>query len=258
MTHTTSYDDYVQDRTFMRDYLDYQARYRIQVRESDRVIIERVRTISDAWKGTRPPTILDLGCSTGNLLRHLLRAVEGPTFVGADLSEAALDECRKDPALSGATFRNMDIVKLDGGALYDVIIVNAVLYMMNDDEFEKSLEGLARALTSGGEIILFDFFHDNAQHLAIRERSASHPNGLMLHFRPIREVEPLLEKAGFSEIRFEPFEIPIDLERGATFGSNQSGFEDLNSYTIRSEEGRRLLFRGALYQPWCHLFARKG
>ena len=259
MTDSTSYDDYVQDHTFMRDYLDYQARYSSQVRESDRVIIERVHKIRGdrLGRGGGEPVILDLGCSTGNLLRHLLQAIGGGTFIGADLSEAALDECRKDPALATATFQNMDIVKLDAESSFDVIIVNAVLYMMSDDEFEKSLRGLARALTPSGEIIVFDFFHDYTQDLAIKERSASHPDGLMLHFRPMRQVGPLLEREGFSDVRFEPFEIPIDLERGQTFGSNQSGFEDLNSYTIRTDEGRRLLFRGALYQPWCHLFARK-
>ena len=64
-------------------------------------------------------------------------------------------------------------------------------------------------------------------------------------------------ESGFDDVQFAPFEIPIDLPRGRTVGDNESGFEDLNSYTVRSEAGDRLLFRGTLFQPWCHLIARK-
>ena len=38
---------------------------------------------------------------------------------------------------------------------------------------------------------------------------------------------------------------------------NMSLFSELNSYTIKSENGERLVFRGSLYQPWCHICARR-
>jgi hypothetical protein len=50
----------------------------------------------------------------------------------------------------------------------------------------------------------------------------------------------------------------MDLARGSVYKDGESGFEDLNSYTVKTETGDRLLFRGALYQPWCHMIAHKG
>ena len=59
-----------------------------------------------------------------------------------------------------------------------------------------------------------------------------------------------LMNAGFSDIQFYPFEIPIDLPE-------PNAASDLTTYTRRTEIGSRLQFRGSLYQPWCHLTARK-
>jgi hypothetical protein len=79
----------------------------------------------------------------------------------------------------------------------------------------------------------------------------------MLHLRPQANTTRILEDCGFSAIRYTPFSIPIDLAPGQTAAGNREGFEDLNSYTVKVESGDRLLFRGTLFQPWCHLVARK-
>jgi hypothetical protein len=47
----------------------YQKRYRDSIRESDKVLIELIRSVI----GGRSASLLDVGCSTGNLLRHVKR-----------------------------------------------------------------------------------------------------------------------------------------------------------------------------------------
>lgn len=253
-----NYDDYVRDESFIREYLEYQQRYSDEPRESDKVILRHVaEAVADLRQRGIDPIVVDVGCSTGNLLVHLRRALPDVRLAGGEYSEESLTACRGNPMLVGVDLEHMDITDLRAPARFDVAIVNAVLYLMDETQFRRSIDSLARVLHPLGSLIVFDFFHPYQQELSIIETSRSHPDGLPLSFRPMAKVQQVLEGAGFSEVRFEPFEIPIDLQPGTTFGPNASGFEDLNSYTTRAKDGRRLLFRGALYQPWCHLVARR-
>jgi SAM-dependent methyltransferase len=240
-----TYRDYVADEEFISGYSDYQRRYATRIRESDRVLIDLVR---DATRG-EPATLLDIGCSTGNLLRHLKRLAPGLELVGGDLTPRVLEECRHDPELAGISFEELDILALPG-ARYDVVVANAVLYLLRDGEYAEAAASVAGSLRPGGAFLAFDFFHPFEQELAIREVSRTHPEGLTLHFRPYARARAVLEGAGFGEIEFSPFQIPIDLERPQDDG-------EIDSYTVRGGGGERLLFRGTLFQPWCHLAARK-
>lgn len=254
-----NYEEYVRDETFMADYLAYQERYAAEPRESDRVLVSLVgEAVAAVRSRGREPLVIDIGCSTGNLLRHLRAALPDVELAGGEYSPESLEVCRVDPALAGMAFEEMDVVALGREGAFDVAVVNAVLYLLDRQQFAAAIAGLGAALREGGSLVVFDFFHPFPQDLAIVETSRSHPDGLPLHFRPMRDVEALLLDAGFAEVRFEPFEIPIDLAPGTTFGENASGFEDLNSYTVPTVDGRRLLFRGSLFQPWCHLVARRG
>jgi hypothetical protein len=131
-----------------------------------------------------------------------------------------------------------------------VITVNAVLYMMTDAQFGHSLRSLAGALAPGGTMIAFDFFHPFDQDLTIMEVSKTHPNGLRLRFRPIARATAALRAAGFDNAVFRPFTLPIDLPR-------RDDPSELVTYTVPAADGRRLPFRGTLFQPWCHLSAEK-
>ena len=88
------------------------------------------------------------------------------------------------------------------------------------------------------------------QDVVINETSLGHPEGINLHFRPIKKVAEELSSAGFSNSSFHPFEMPIDLEKPAPD-------EEVISYTVTSQESERMTFRGVIFQPWCHVIATK-
>lgn len=244
------YREYVADGEFAAGYTDYQRRYAAEPRESDRVLIGHVAAaLAGRPDGAPPPRILDIGCSTGNLLRHLHRALPGAVFQGGELMPEALEACRTAPDLDGMTFAEMDLLDLGPGA-FDVVVINAVLYLLGDDDLRRALRSVAGALAPGGTLVAFDLFHPFDQHLTIREASATHPDGLVLHFRPYALLGEACAAAGLEPPAIHPFAIPIDLPR-------PERDDEIISYTVPTAAGERLLFRGALAQPWCHVTARR-
>jgi SAM-dependent methyltransferase len=248
MSKTFSYQSYIKDEKFLDAYNAYQARYATQIRESDKKIISIVKdVIASAGQRSR---VLDIGCSTGNLLLHMKGMIgDRAELVGGDLAESSLEICRKNDALSGVRFERLDILKLPV-ASYDVITANCVLYMMSDDQYTEALASIQSALRPGGSVLIYDFAHTFPQEIEIIEKTASHPEGLRLCFRSQKVIADAFRRAGFSSWDFWPFELPIDLPK-------IEHKEDIITYTRKDEHGARMAFRGTLYQPWCHMMARK-
>ena len=131
MSEKFSYQDYVTDKKFLAEYNSYQNRYKQDIRESDKVVISLVRDlISKRGNTDQRLTLLDVGCSTGNLLLHLKKMLPDLTYMGTDLAESSLEECRANPDLSGVEFQIADLLSLSCGK-FDFVTVNAVLYMLS-------------------------------------------------------------------------------------------------------------------------------
>jgi SAM-dependent methyltransferase len=249
MNETFTYHEYVTDEKFLAEYNAYQAKYAKQVRESDKVLIGLIRDVVEKRGNIgRPLRLLDVGCSTGNLLLHLKRLIPSLSLTGGDLAESSLEECRANPELIGIDFKIADMLNLAADS-FDMITVNAVLYMMEEPQFEQSLRSINNALSSGGSMFVFDFFHPFEQYLSILERSRSHPNGLRLTFRSMHRVNEQLKEAGFCIPTYRPFTLPIDLPLMSD--------GELVTYTVSTTDERRLPFRGTLFQPWCHMVTLK-
>ncbi len=96
--------------------------------------------------------ILDAGCGTGGLMRHLIAA--GYTQVeGFDLSEDALDLATS----SGLTVKRLDL----GGAgdayegrTFDIVISNEVLYYLPKPSWLPTLTGLAGLVAEDGLLVM--------------------------------------------------------------------------------------------------------
>lgn len=253
MANVDLYDVYPHNQSHMKDYVAYQKRYRDNIRESDRVVLDIIAaTIGpNSARAARPAELLDIGCSTGNLLRHIKRAFPSLALSGGDLSAMQLELCRKDPELDGITFLRADLKALPSNRRYDLIVANAILYGFDATTFAECIRSVGGALKAGGSLIAFDYFHPWKQEVAIIEKTGDFPDGHPLHFRSYRGTEALLRQNGFERIQFRPFSIPIDLPRPAY------DTDYVETYTVPTAAGERLLFRGAIGQPWCHLVASK-
>ena len=217
--------------------LAYQTRmYREEPKEADKVLLGFLSGL----KGK----LLDIGCYNGNLLKHIRVRYPGFTLTGGDLSPVRIDACKSDSDLIGIDFDVMDIMELPRNS-YDVIVANAVLYAIPD--FRGALKSVADALTASGTFIAFDFFHAFNQEITVIEESEELPEGHTIRMRSQSKARLILESLGM-DVTFNPFSIGIDLpiDTGNV----------IRTHTVQTEAGR-LQFRGAIFQPWCHLVSTK-
>lgn len=259
MSEETTASDYLPKDyldSFTKKYNAYQERYAEEPRESDKILISIIEEVA-ASNGGGHLSLLDIGCSTGNLLFHIKRALPHLDLMGGDLAVKAIEQCRANPRLEGIKFEVIDIFDIKGEAELDIIVANAVSVYFSNEDYERAIESISRALKPGGWFLAFEWLHPFNQDIQIIEKSNSHPDGLKFHFRPYAVVEQIMRRHDFRSVEFRPFQIPIDLGKNRTYSDNKDGFEDLNTYTLKTENGQRLLFRGTLYQPWCHLLGQK-
>lgn len=243
MTDAPGYSSYSNDERHMARYRDYQARYASQIRESDRVLIEWLQESLPSGSAD----LLDVGCSTGNLLIHLRHQLPELRLSGIDLSAQTIAANAADPDLSEIRFETADIVREEIEGAFDVITCNAIFFSLDDAELSAALGNLRKALRPGGRLFAFDWFHaHDDQQLTIVERSREFPGGLRITARPENQVRALMDAAGFGSVEFRPFAMPFDLARPADPS-------DVTTYTVQAADADRLAFRGALYQPWCHM-----
>lgn len=235
---------YPNDVPYMEYYSRLQERYFKNARMSDLVLASLVdRACANMPKNAK---VLDIGCSTGAFLYHLRDAFPDLQMQGGDLSESIIENCRTDPRLAGIDFQVMDICNLpQDSESVDIVICNAILYGFSNRLFSSALANIARVLKKGGVFLAFDFFHPYHQELEIIEYSGPFPQGHPMHMRSFSAVTRALNDAGLGKAEFMPFDLPIDLP--------DQGYESNHTRTVAAMDGKRLQFRGTLFQPWCHL-----
>jgi SAM-dependent methyltransferase len=227
-------------------YIDYQKKYRQTMRESDKVTISLIQDNLPRGEGLR---LLDIGCHNGNLLYHLKQAMPQLQLIGGDLFQGVIDQCRADQDLIGIDFHVMDVTDLACTPV-DIIVASAVLFRFDEQQHSNIWRRFFEILRPGGLVITFDLYNPFRQNIKIVEETDMHRGGLILNFWSQHLVRAQLQKIGFEDIRFQMFEIPIDLEL-------QDSTDPLPTHTRQTSDGKRLQFRGALFQPWCHLVTRK-
>jgi SAM-dependent methyltransferase len=248
---TPYYKKHLLDGDRMETYLDYQERYAGKMRESDKLLIEHIRSRIPSTSAASALSVLDIGCSNGNFLRFLRSALPACRYTGIDISPLAIDACKKDPDLRGMDFLALDMLAMSDQGLssFDITVCNASLPLFTEAEFDRALGQIGRCTKPGGWWIAFDWFHPFEQEIEILEKSRLFPHGLRFHFRSQGLVSHCAVAHGFRTPEYVPFHIPIDLPKPE--------FSDITSHTVRDAEGRRMSFRGSLFQPWCFTLAQK-
>jgi malonyl-CoA O-methyltransferase len=100
------------------------------------------------------PTVLELGCGTGLLSRHLLARYRGGRFVLTDVSSAMIAECRRNLAgIDGPSvrFEVMDAGRPGAHEGFDLIVTSMTLHWLPDPV--ASLNRLRALLSPKGALV---------------------------------------------------------------------------------------------------------
>jgi ubiquinone/menaquinone biosynthesis C-methylase UbiE len=244
----TYYRSLARDGDFRTAYNEYQKRYADNMKESDKISLE---CVAGALHGISHPKLLDIGCSTGNFLKHVLRTLPHTRLTGIDLADSSLALAQTE--LPDISFQKIDMLDLPYKNEFDVIVASAVAVYLTREEYKQALKSVSRALKRHGTYIAFEWLHPHGrQYLEVTEITPAHPEGLRMHVRPFSFVAEALQAAGMGEEKFLPFHMPFDLP----LDPNIDPAAPMLTYTVQTS-GERLSFRGAYFQPWHHLTAKK-
>jgi 2-polyprenyl-3-methyl-5-hydroxy-6-metoxy-1,4-benzoquinol methylase len=105
--------------------------------------------------------VLDLGCGTGRLSRHL--AKRGAAVVGIDFSVASVDLAREQSKGLNVEFKSASVFELNDCDEYEAIAVLGCLTVAckNREDFIKVAQSLFRATKQGGRLVMVEPLHAN-------------------------------------------------------------------------------------------------
>lgn len=240
------YKEYAESSDHHRAYVEYQSRYLNKPRRSD---VEIVRILSDICH-LYPDDLylLDIGCSQGNLLYQIKESFPKWHLFGGDLSPVEIEECVKQPRLKGIDFKVMDIFDLPVDS-FDIIVVNAVFFALDNHESKLALGSLSKSLKNGGSVVIFDVLNIYPQNLQIIEENLSEASlkKINIYIRNLNFFDSQVNDSGLKLKKAVPFYVDIDLpndERSIVTHTRKFG-------------NLRYSFRGTLFQPWHHIVLHK-
>ena len=83
---------------------------------------ERALIISDFIKKNKIKSVLDVGCSTGSLIKFLKKRNKYTNFYGCDISPMVINKIKKNPTLNSKNFFTDDVTSLKTSKSFDLIL----------------------------------------------------------------------------------------------------------------------------------------
>jgi ubiquinone/menaquinone biosynthesis C-methylase UbiE len=166
----------------------------------------------------RPGSLIDLGTGTGRLCLHF--AAKGFRCTGVDLSEAMLDQARRNDVESRVAWRPGNIVELtdfaDASFDYAACLFSTLGMVRGTDERRRVVQNAFRVLRPGGAFVVH--VHNRwfpalgwRRFLTANHTTPQAYGGapLTLHHFTRREVSRLLNDNGFRVGRIRPVHVDI-------------------------------------------------
>lgn len=150
--------------------------------------------------GTRPGTLVDLGCGTGQLTQRLVCSFPGAAVVGVDLSAGMLTEAARRLGRAGGAG---PLVRADAQQLpfaastVDVVVCTESFHWYPDQA--RTLGELARVLKPGGRLLIGSIAAVTGTGDRLLRR-ATGAGGRTVRALPPQRMRRLLDRSGFEVI----------------------------------------------------------
>lgn len=125
---------------------------------------EQTAVLAEWWPEVTGWSVLDVGCGTGRMSRHL--AGRGARVTGMDFSEETLREARTLSGGEAVAWVQAGVPDWpEGGPWHGVLCCGVLTVACRDAvELETALRGLAERVESGGELVCIEPFHRGFLH----------------------------------------------------------------------------------------------
>lgn len=190
---------------------------------------------------------LDIGCADGLFLTALRERYPLAHLEGIEANESLIEQGKDRNAAAEIVIHPGDAYGYAPEKTYDVITASGILAVFDDPL--AVLERWIGWLSPGGALFVFSLFNTQDVDTRVYFRNNYAPNGWEtgLSAFSVESVRRHLGKLGV-DFTFIPFELPIDLPKDEN---------PIRSYTVRTEDGRRLVIAGNILCEFHHLIIRK-
>lgn len=149
--------------------------------------------------------VLDAGCGSGVVARHLAERFQTAEVYGCDISQSRIAAAEKKSHNPRISFSVQDLTRLQyPDSLFDAVVLRYVLQHLPREAGAQALREIFRVLRPGGEIRVIDFdgFIINIfpQPPAVREILDRLRISGPVDFETGRKIPSLLETAGFRDL----------------------------------------------------------
>lgn len=181
------------------------------------------------------PTVLDIGCATGDFLYYFNTIWPNAKKYGMDVMDDLLIKAREE--VEGVIFFKGDIE--DNGDLidekFDVIFMNGVHSIF--DDIRLVLDNVIKLLKDNGRAYIFGIFNPEQLDVIIRTRKSNSNDDREKGWNlfSIETISAYLNEQGFSH-NFKEFKTGINIDKNIN--------DPLRSWTINLEGGEKAILNG--------------
>lgn len=232
---------------------DYHYKQYVKVYRSTERFVEWLEK-SGYLKRKVQQNICDMACGGGANIAYMSSIFENVFFTGIDLLDELViygnkqlegkDNCR----LYQGDWYNLDTKWI--GKFNGIISFQTLSWL---PEYENALSSLA--MLNPDWIAISSLFYEGDIEYTIKVKDYYRPYGnkeygeAYYNIYSLNRIKEYFKQLGYSQFDYVPFDIDLDLPKPESL--------DLGTYTIKTEDKKRIQVSGALMMPWYFIVASK-